>query len=185
MGLENAGDFEEDYSNLTGYDSSSLKTLIVNRYDLVGRAWQHTREWKESEWGSMMPEPCDYKNSLIEQILGLSPRYFIRWFEHNRVFGDELLEMAEYAASTLTTTDLEDKLDELCEEIGLYDYQDGGELEDQDGEVSVPEGMEQWAGTRVVTPRAPGRFDNVLESTDETTRLERERIAARQQLNNI
>ena len=57
--------------------------------------------------------------------------------------------------------------------------------------------MEQWAGTRAIVRRtteisselSSQQYDNVLESTDETSRLERQRIAAResarQQLNNI
>ena len=81
--------------------------------------------------------------------------------------------------------------------MGWYDNEDNGELEDQNDEVSIPESMEQWAGTRAVVRRtteisselSSQQYDNVLESTDETSRLERQRIAAResarQQLNNI
>ena len=184
LGLEDGGVYEEDYENLTGYDESVFRSLIQSFYDISSVDSRILKEYCISGYGSEQ-EQDDYRDCLIEQITGLSPQFFIKWFKSPRICGNRLIEMADYGSRQIATERLEDHLETLLQRLEWYDYEDGGELEDQDGEISVPEGMEQWAGTRVVSPRAPGRFSNVLESTDETTRLERERIAARQQLNNI
>tara|TARA_Y100001973_G_C5098792_1_gene281512 strand:- start:216 stop:860 length:645 start_codon:yes stop_codon:yes gene_type:complete len=189
LGIENEDAyFSEDYINLTGYDEQCAASLLALYYDNDALHARLTREYAETEYGHVR-EQSDYKDCLIDQLLAMRPGCYLDNFKSSRIFGDKLIDAADFAIRQLSIEELETRLESAFDILGWYDNEDGGELEDQDGEVSVPEGMEQWAGTSVVRPRAQRPFDNVLESTDETTRLERERIAAResarQQLNNI
>ena len=181
IGLEDSGVYEED-------DDTSALNLIREYYDNTEGVQRYMPEWLMYSKEEDDVRPSDYHKSLVEQIEYWRPDYFIDKVSGCKLYGNELLDIAEYVSYHMDLQTIEYTLNDILINENWYDeeiIEDGGELEDQDGEISVPEGMEQWAGTRVVRPRAPGRFSNVLESTDETTRLERERIEARQRLNNI
>ena len=184
--------FSEDYINLTGYVEQCAATLLAKYYDNDAQLARLTREYANTEYGGIT-EQSDYKDCIIEQLLAMKPNYFVDSLKSSRIFGDKLIDAADFAIRQLSIKELEMKLEAAFDIMEWYDNEDGGELEDQDGEASIPASMEQWAGTRAVVRRTTEisselsreQYDNVLESTDETTRLERQRIAARQQLNNI
>ena len=195
------GDFINDYRAIIGYNVADCHTIVShfgNNSGPIDILPCDTCDLRQPEDGDTchvwlnkikpQTQNVEHKMMFIEQLCGNVEDVIEHYYSDTVRYGDALLKSGMEQLLSMQTRDLMQFVISELDQASWY----GAEeiiLEEDDDEASMEQVMERWAGPHPINP-----FDNVIEprdlvdvpeSTDETAELERQRIAARERLNNL